>query len=141
MEQATGQEQAVTAREASDDGDMNVRCVEKRVSVDTEEVMNLKNLVATAEQRLEHAENNLSTKREILKKLQAKLEDEVIKDVSLLKAPVDKPGPVKEDMGRKWRVLGMKVRLGVVGVAVTKRRDICDAETFIEKDSEVSILG
>ena len=43
-------------------------------------------------------------------------------------------------MGRKWRVLGMKVRLGVGGVAVTKRRDICDAETFIVKESEVSIL-
>ena len=141
MEQATGQEQAVTAREASDNADMNVRCVEKHGSVDNEEVMNLKNLVAQAEQSLEDAENDLATKREMLKKLQSKLEDEVIKDVSLLKAPLDKPGTLKDDMGRKWRVLGMKVRLGVGGVAVTKRRDICDAETFIEKESEVSILG
>jgi hypothetical protein len=43
-------------------------------------------------------------------------------------------------MGRKWRVLGMKVRLGVGGVAVTKRRDVSDAETFIIKESEVSVL-
>ena len=114
MERATSQEQAVSAREASDNVDKHVRCVEKHGSVVNEEVMNLKNLVAPAEQSLEDAENDLATKREILKKLQARLEDEVIKDVSLLKAPVDKPGAVKEDMGRKWRVLGMKVRLGVM---------------------------
>ena len=101
MEQATSQEQAVTAREASDNADMNVRCVEKHGSVVNEEVMNLKNLVAQAEQSLEDAENDLATKREILKKLQSKLEDEVIKDVSLLKAPVNIYGAIKDDMGRK----------------------------------------
>ena len=34
----------------------------------------------------------------------------------------------------------MKVRLGVGGMAVTKRRDVSDAETFIVKESEESIL-
>jgi hypothetical protein len=38
MEQASGQEQAVTAREASANADMNVRCVEKHGGVDKEEL-------------------------------------------------------------------------------------------------------
>jgi adenine specific DNA methylase Mod len=128
MEQATGQEQSITAREASDNADINVRCVEKLGVVDNED---LKNLVAQAEQSLEDEENYFATRREILKKLQAKLENEIIKDVYQLKAPVDNTGAVKDDMRRKWRVLGMKVRLGVGGVAATKRRDVSDPETFI----------
>ena len=43
-------------------------------------------------------------------------------------------------MVRVWTG-GLAMGRGVGGVAVTKRRDICDAETFIEKESEVSILG
>ena len=66
MEQATGQEQAVTAREASDNVDMTVRCVEKHGSVDNEEVMNLKNLVAQAEQSLEDADNYLANKIKLI---------------------------------------------------------------------------
>ena len=55
-----------------------------------------------------------------------------------MKAPVEKSVvDTKSDIGRKWRVLGMKVR---VGAAVTKRRNINDAETFIVKETEVKIL-
>ena len=118
---------------------MNVMCVEKYDigNADNEDIINLKNLVSKAEQNLEQAEKELATKREELKKLLSKLEDEVIKDVSKMKLPAEKPVAEKIDAAKKWRVLGMKVRLGVGGVAMTKRRDIGDAETFIVKETEV----
>ena len=137
MEQDTA-----TARDVSENEDMNVRCVEKYNdgNADNEKIISLKNLVSQAEQSLEEAENDLANKKEELKKLQLKLEDEVIKDVSKLKMPVEKADTDKVDAAKKWRVLGMKVRLGVGGMAMTKRRDIGDADTFIVKESEVSIV-
>ena len=137
MEQDTA-----TAREVSENEDMNMRCEEKYNdgSADNEKTISLKNSVSQAEQSLEEAENDLANKKEELKKLQLKLEDEVIKDVSKLKMPVEKADTDKVDAAKKWRVLGMKVRLGVGGVAMTKRRDIGDADTFIVKESEVSII-
>ena len=103
-----------------------------------QEIVNLKNLVIEAEKDLEEAEIDVANKKEKLKKLQSKLQDNVIKNVSNLKAPVtvDKSGvDTKGDIGRKWRVLGMKVRVGVA--PVVKRRNVNDAETFIVKETEV----
>ena len=57
-----------------------------------------------AGQSLEEAQNVLVIKRDILQKLQSKPEDELIKDVSLLKAPLDKPG-------KRWN--GLEVEVGV----------------------------
>ena len=81
MELGTDQEQAVTDREAFENEDMNIRCVEnnKLGNITNEEIVNLKNLVAEAEKSLEEAEKDVTTKKEKLKKLQSKLEDEVIK--------------------------------------------------------------
>ena len=136
MEQDTA-----TAREVSENEDMNVRCVEKYDdgSADNEKIISLTNVVSQAEQSLEQAENDLARRVEELKKLQLKLEDKVIKDVSKLKMPVEKSDTDKVDDAKKWRVLGMKVRLGVGGLTMTKRREIGDADTFIVKESEVSI--
>ena len=101
-----------------------------------EEVVKLKNLVMEAEKHFEEAEVNVATKKEKLKKLQLKLQDDIIKNVTQLKSPVDK----KSDINRKWRVLGMKVRVVRVGLPVVKRRNVNDAETFIVKETEVRKL-
>eukprot|EP00092_Neocalanus_flemingeri_P051874 GFUD01060458.1.p1 GENE.GFUD01060458.1~~GFUD01060458.1.p1 ORF type:complete len:175 (+),score=63.23 GFUD01060458.1:135-659(+) len=133
MELGIDQEQAITAREATENVDMNVRCVENNMmgNKTDEEIVKLKNLVIEAKNHIEEAEKDLAAKKEKLKKLQSKLQDEVIKDVKQLKAPVDK---TKTDIGRKWRVLGMKVRVGIA--PVVKRRNLNDAETFIVKETE-----
>ena len=127
----------ILAEEGSDPLDMSVRCVENRRE-DSEEITVLKNLVAEAELSLEEAENDVVAKKDKLKKLQAILEDELIKTVSKMKLPGEKPSGAKVDMAKKWRMVGMKVRLGVGGVGITKRRDVDNAETFIVKESEVS---
>merc|ERR1719186_1846039 len=85
--------------------DTHVRCVENNMmgkEID-QEIVNLKNLVIEAEKDLEKAEIDVANKKEKLKKLQSKLQDNVIKNVSNLKAPVavDKSGAdTKGDIGR-----------------------------------------
>ena len=125
------QEKAIT-----ENMDLKVGCVENNMTDETDvEVFNLMNLVMEAEKHLEEAEMNVATKKEKLKKLQLKLQDDVIKNVTQLKSPIE-----KSDISRKWRVLGMKVRVVGLGMAVVKRRNVNDAETFIVKETEVRKL-
>ena len=127
----TDQEQAVTKNM-----DLKVGCEENNMTNENdEEVVKLKNLVMEAEKHFEEAEVNVATKKEKLKKLQLKLQDDVIKNVTQLKSPIE-----KSDISRKWRVLGMKVRVVGLGMAVVKRRNVNDAETFIVKETEVRKL-
>ena len=123
--------------ELSEQLDQSVRCVEGGRE-DTEDINVLKNLVAEAELSLKEAENDVVAKKDKLKKLQSMLEDELIKTVSNMKLPGENSSAAKVDMAKKWRMAGMKVRLGVGGMGITKRRDVGNAETFIVKESEVT---
>ena len=140
MEQGT-----VTAtHQTTKNVELKIRCVESNNNIngggtiDKEEIIKLRNLVAEAERAVEEAEHNLASKKDELKKLKSHLENGVIKNVSQLKEPgAQKPAV---NAAKKWRMAGLKVRLGVGGMAGTKRRDVNDAETFIVKESEVMIV-
>ena len=140
MEQGT----VTTTYQTTENVELKIRCIESDNNttggdiIDKEEIIKLRNLVAEAEKAVEEAEHNLASKKDELKKLKSHLENGVIKNVSQLKEPgAQKPAV---NAAKKWRMAGLKVRLGVGGMAGTKRRDVNDAETFIVKESEVMIV-
>ena len=54
--------------------------------------------------------------------------------------------PADEDEGarrarvrRRWRVLGMKIKFGLGAQLAVKRRNLLDATSFIDKESEVMV--
>ena len=40
---------------------------------------------------------------------------------------------------RRWRVLGMKIKFGLGAQLAVKRRNLLDATSFIDKESEVMV--
>ena len=59
---------------------------------------------------------------------------------------VKKPTPPKDEATRKaevrrrWRILGMKIKFGLGTQAMAvKRRNLKDADSFIDKESEVNL--
>ena len=133
--------------EAEEHIDMNVRCIENNNIETTEKdiISNLKNLIVGAEKEVLEAEEKLIAKKDILRKLQSELETQLIKSVSQLKPPAEKS--IKEnsentekskEVSKRWKMAGLKARLGAGGLSLPKRRDLNNAETFIVKESEVS---
>ena len=107
--------------------------------------------IQEAEKEVDIAERHLKNSQIKLQFLQKQLQDLMIAGVGGLKAatvtPVvitNKP-PENEDeaarkarVRRRWRVLGMKIKFGLGAQAMaTKRRNLSDASTFIDKESEV----
>merc|ERR1711970_1193786 len=109
----------------------------------------LKAAVKEAERDVDLAERALNNKKLRLKAVQNQLQAVVIAGVGGLKleAPkeqvVKKPAPPKDEATRKaevrrrWRILGMKIKFGLGAQALAvKRRNLKDAESFIDKESE-----
>ena len=84
--------------------------------------------------------------------LQKQLQDAVIVGIGGIKLGsevvemVKKPAPPKDEATRKaevrrrWRILGMKIKFGLGTQAMAvKRRNLKDADSFIDKESEVKL--
>ena len=117
--------------------DAKSRCVESCESDDLVSQLRLK--ISRARQEVDIAEQSFLRKKENLRKLKSKLESETMKLVSNLPSVgsdssghIDRSGG-EEVTGRRWRVAGLKVRLGL-GI---KRRDLRDTSTFIVRDTQV----
>merc|ERR1712098_973092 len=109
----------------------------------------LKVSIQEAERDVDIAERHLKDSQLKLRFLQKQLQELVISGVGGLKVskePVKvayKPPENENDSERKarvrrrWRVLGMKIKFGLGAQALaTKKRNLADASTFIEKESE-----
>merc|ERR1711887_67798 len=139
--------------ECSRQEDSQVRCLgtpaaSQETSAETD-IEALKAAVKEAERDVDLAERALNNKKLRLKAVQNQLQDAVIAGVGGLKleAPkeqvVKKPAPPKDEATRKaevrrrWRILGMRIKFGLGAQALAvKRRNLKDAESFIDKESE-----
>ena len=121
------------------------------MSADTE-VEDLKAAIKEAERDVDLAERALKNKQLRLKAVQKQLQDAIIAGVGGLKVSspqeqhVKKPEPPKDEATRRaevrkrWRILGMKIKFGLGAQALAvKRRNLKDAESFIDKESEVNL--
>jgi hypothetical protein len=62
------------------------------------------------------------------------------RDKEALKASI-KEATRKAEVRRRWRILGMKIKFGLgTQVMAVKRRNLKDADSFIDKESEVSLI-
>ena len=119
----------------------------------SEQVEQIKLAIQEAERDVDIAERHLKDSQLRLTYLKNQLQEVLISGVSGLKVvdqnnnvkvPAYKP-PENEDeasrkarVRRRWRVLGMKIKFGLVAQAMAvKRRNIQDASSFIDKESEV----
>ena len=119
----------------------------------SEQVEKIKISIQEAEKDVDIAERHLKDSQLRLTYLKNQLQECFISGVSGLKAvdqnnnvkePAYKP-PENEDeasrkarVRRRWRVLGMKIKFGLVTQAMAvKRRNLQDASSFIDKESEV----
>merc|ERR1711862_971519 len=108
----------------------------------------LKASIKEAEREVDLAERQVKNKKLLLNSLKKQLQDAVISGVSGLKVKqeeenVKTPAPPKDEatrraeVRRKWRILGMKIKFGLGTQAMAvKRRNMKDAESFIDKESE-----
>ena len=115
------------------------------------DIESLKISIQEAEREVDIAERHLKNSQIKLKYLQAQLQELVISGVSGLKsapakvaASTPKPNIEEDDVARKarvrrrWRVLGLKIKFGLGAQAMAlKRRNLADASSFIDKESEV----
>lgn len=118
----------------------------------SEQVEKIKILIQEAEKDVDIAERHLKDSQLRLTYLKNQLQECFISGVSGLKSvdqnnnvkePAYKP-PENEDeasrkarVRRRWRVLGMKIKFGLVTQAMAvKRRNLQDASSFIDKESE-----
>ena len=126
------------------------------VKMSTEEccdVETLKLSIEQAEKEVDVAERHLKNSQLKLKYLQQQLQDLIISDVGGLKAAsqvqVQEEAGGEEDeetrksrVKRRWRILGMKIKFGLGAQALaTKRRNIQDASSFIDRESEVNSVS
>ena len=131
-----------------------MRCVEKADKMhDGNSVEALKAAIQEAEREVDIAERHLKNKQLALNSLKKKLQDAVIAGVGGMKISnngevekVKKQEPPKDEatrraeVRRRWRILGMKIKFGLGAQAMAvKRRNLKDAESFIDKESEVII--
>ena len=119
----------------------------------SDQVEQIRLSIREAERDVDLAERNLKDRQLRLNTLKSQLQDVLISGVSGLKL-VDQNNNVKEPsykppenedeasrkarVRRRWRVLGMKIKFGLVTQAMAvKRRNIQDASSFIDRESEV----
>ena len=119
----------------------------------SDQVEQIRLSIREAERDVDLAERNLKDRQLRLNTLKSQLQEVLISGVSALKL-VDQNNNVKEPsykppenedeasrkarVRRRWRVLGMKIKFGLVTQAMAvKRRNIQDASSFIDKESEV----
>ena len=119
----------------------------------SDQVEQIKLSIKEAERDVDLAERNLKDRQLRLTHLKTQLQEVLISGVSGLKL-VDQNNNIKERsykppenedeasrkarVRRRWRVLGMKIKFGLVTQAMAvKRRNIQDASSFIDKESEV----
>ena len=106
-----------------------------------------------AEREVDIAERHLKDSQLKLRFLQGQLQEHIISGIGGLKVAA-KPAQVeaykppeneneaerKARVRRRWRVLGMKIKFGLGAQSLaTKKRNLADASTFIEKESEVCL--
>ena len=109
----------------------------------------LKMSISEAEREVDVAERYLRNSQIKLQFLKQQLQNLVISEVSCMKSsqsskPTAKPKLEEDEAARKarvrrrWRVLFMKIKFGLGAQAMAvKRRNLGDASSFIEKDTEV----
>ena len=109
----------------------------------------LKASIKEAERDVDLAERQLNDRKLRLHGLQKQLQDTIISGIGGLKIntpleQVKKAAPPQDEAARKaavrrrWRVLGMKIKFGLgAQTLAVKRRNMKDAESFIDKESEV----
>merc|ERR1712032_202758 len=116
----------------------------------SEQVEKIKILIQEAEKDVDIAERHLKDSQLRLTYLKNQLQECLISGVSGLKSvdqnnnvkePAYKPPENEDEASRKarvrWRVLGMKIKFGLVTQAMAvKRRNLQDASSFIDKESE-----
>ena len=114
----------------------------------TNDVETIKTAIVEAEREVDIAERHLKNSQLKLQCLQTQLQTVIMAGVSGLKINDDREATDtnvdetdedrKKRIKRKWRVLGMKIKFGLGAQALaTKRRNIKDASTFIDKETEV----
>ena len=120
----------------------------------TVDLQTLKTSITAAEKEVDIAERHLKNKQLALQFLQNQLRDLIIADVKGLQITTKEVGPVtkkptepedeiarKERVRRRWRVLGMKIKFGLGAQAMAlKQRNLKDASSFIDKETEVTSL-
>jgi len=114
------------------------------------DVETLKVSIKEAEREVDIAERHLKDSQLKLRFLQGQLQEHIISGIGGLKVAA-KPSQVeaykppeneneaerKARVRRRWRVLGMKIKFGLGAQSLaTKKRNLADASTFIEKESE-----
>ena len=116
------------------------------------DLQTLKTKITAAEREVDIAERHLKNKQLALQFLQNQLRDLIIADVKGLKVAtkdvdhfIKKPTEPedeearKERVRRRWRVLGMKIKFGLGAQAMAlKQRNLKDASSFIDKETEVN---
>ena len=113
----------------------------------------LKQSIKEAEREVDVAERHLKNKQLALQFLKNQLQELIINGVKGLKVSttdeasidVTKQSEPEDEASRKarvrrrWRVLGMKIKFGLGAQAMAlKRRNLKDASSFIDKETEVS---
>ena len=112
----------------------------------------LKAYIKEAERAVDLAEREVENRKLHLHSLQKQLQDAVIVGIGGIKLGsevvemVKKPAPPKDEATRKaevrrrWRILRMKIKFGLGTQAMAvKRRNLKDADSFIDKESEVKL--
>ena len=110
----------------------------------------IKASIKEAERAVDLAEREVKNRKLHLHSLQKQLQDAVIAGIGGMKVGsevelVKKPAPPKDEATRKaevrrrWRILGMKIKFGLGAQALAvKKRNLKDADSFIDKESEVN---
>ena len=131
--------------------DIKLQLLSSPIGIMTCDMDTLRVNIQEAEKEVDVAERHLKNSQIKLQFLQKQLQDLMISGVGGLKAVTETPvviankPPENEDeaarkarVRRRWRVLGMKIKFGLgAQVMATKRRNLSDASSFIEKESEV----
>ena len=138
--------------------DSQVRCVESSLSSRERQICDLIDQIKVAELEVETAEKKLASKQELLQSLTSKLESQsssseqsiMGKRTSLGRPQIESqlssssdqsqvlpPETSETSVVRRWRVAGIKLR---VGLGQFKHRDTRNMDTFISRESEVCVL-
>jgi len=109
-----------------------------------DEVGSLEKLLAEAKALLEEAESEVTRRKNKVLELE--------RNLTVLREKVEKEDTMKQErtpeeeekrraeVRRKWRILGMKVRVGVTA-NIVRRRKMLDADSFMEKETEAVDKG
>merc|ERR1711970_1562287 len=110
-----------------------VRCGETTADMaDQVDIEALKASIHEAEREVDLAERKLKNKKLLLNSLKKQLQEAVISGVSGLKIKqqeekVKTTAPPKDEVRRRWRILGMKIKFGLGTQAMAvKRRNLRD---------------